>query len=83
MPQSGWTVKTVFEFILKVWKIQTRWNTLKRKYKASDLATRKNAVFQMVPHTQSDFITIAKYGESIKQGTVKYVEMRNSLASWL
>ncbi len=59
------------------------WNTLKRRYEASDLATRDNFVSQMIRHTQSDFKTIAKYGESIKQGKAKCTEMRNPVAIWL
>ncbi len=47
------------------------WSTLKRKYEASDLATRDNSVSQMIRHTQSDFKTIAEYKESIKQGAAK------------
>ena len=37
----------------------------------------------MIRHTQSDFKTIAEYGESIKQGEVKYAEIGNAVASWL
>ncbi len=37
------------------------WSSLKRQYKASDLATRDNSVSQMIRHTQSDFKTIAEY----------------------
>ncbi len=59
------------------------WSTLKRQYEASDLATRDNAVSQMICHTQSDFKTIAEYGESIKQGEAKCAEIGNPVASWL
>ena len=59
------------------------WNTVKRLYEASDLATRDNSVSQMICHTQSDFKAIAKYRELIKQGAAKYAEMGNSVASWL
>lgn len=37
----------------------------------------------MVYQTQSDFSTIAKYEEVIKQGTVKCVEMGNCIPGWL
>ncbi len=59
------------------------WSTLKRQYKASDLATRDNTLSQIIRHTQSDFKTIAKYGESIKQEEVQCTEMGNPVASWL
>ncbi len=59
------------------------WSTLKRQYEASDLATRDNSVSWMIRHTQSDFKTIAEYGESIKQGAAKCAEMGNPVASWL
>ncbi len=57
------------------------WATLKRQYEASDLAIRDNVVSQMIRHTQSDFKTIAEYGESIKQGAAKCAEMGNPVAS--
>ncbi len=42
------------------------WGTLKRQYKASDLAIWDNHLSQMTCHTQVDFKTIAEYRESIK-----------------
>ncbi len=59
------------------------WNTLKRWYKALDLAIRDQVVFQMIFFIQSDFKTIAEYSESIKQREVKCTKMRNPVASWL
>ena len=68
-------------------------STLKRQYKTSDLATQDNNVSQMIRHNQSDFKTIAEYGESIKEGAeywewikegaAKCAEMGNLVASWL
>ena len=59
------------------------WSTLKRQYKAFNLATWGNSVSKMIRHTQSDFKAIAKYWKSIKQAVAKYAEMENSVASWL
>ena len=59
------------------------WSILKNQYESSDLATRDNAVSQMVHQTQSDFSTIAEYGEVIKKGAAKCAEMGNPVPSWL
>ncbi len=59
------------------------WSILKNQYESSDLATRDNAVFQMVHQTQSDFSTITEYGEVIKKGAAKCAEMGNPVPSWL
>ncbi len=59
------------------------WNTWKKQYEASDLATRDNSVSQMIRHTQYDFKTIAEFGALIKQGEAKCAEMRNPVASLL
>ena len=59
------------------------WSILKNQYELSDLATRDNAVSQMVHQTRSDFSTIAEYGEVIKKGAAKRAEMGNPVPSWL
>ena len=59
------------------------WSILKNQYESSDLATWDNAVSQMVHQTQSEFSTIAEYGEVIKKGAAKCAEMRNPVPSWL
>ncbi len=56
---------------------------LKNQYESSDLATRDNAVSQMVHQTQSDFSTIAEYREVNKKSAAKYAEMGNPVPSWL
>ncbi len=59
------------------------WLILKNQYESSDLATRDNAVSQMVHQTQSDFSTIAAYGKVIKKGAAKCAEMGNPVSIWL
>ena len=59
------------------------WSILKNQYKSSNLATWDNAVSQRMHQTQSDFNTIAKYGEVIKKGAAKCAEMGNPVPSWL
>ena len=59
------------------------WSILKNQYESSDLATWDNAVSQMIHQTQSNFSTIAEYGEVIKKGAAKCAEMGNPVPSWL
>ena len=50
-------------------------------YESSDLATQDNVVSEMIHQTQSDFSTIAEYGEGIKKGAAKCAEMGNPVPS--